>query len=154
MSAAEAVSLLIRSHKTVTTAESCTGGLIAYGITSVSGASECYNEGYVTYAVKAKERLLNVPDEVISRYGVVSKECAEAMANGARNAASADYALSSTGIAGPTGGDETHPVGLVYLACAGENGTIVERHIFSGERTEVQRQAADAAIELLLSQLK
>ena len=149
------VEKLLEQKKTVTTAESCTGGRIAALITAVAGASGCYNEGYITYAVASKEKLLNVPHEVIEQYGVVSEECAAVMAKGALLAADADFALSSTGIAGPGGADEEHPVGLVCFGCAvrpneGEvTDVITTHHVFSGDRNEVQRQAAEFAIEML-----
>ena len=149
----EIISFLSSHHLTVTTAESCTGGLMASRLTAVPGASECYNEGYITYAIPSKIRLLGMDPDIIDTYGVVSEECASAMATGALKTAKADYALSSTGIAGPGGGDEAHPVGLVFLACASPEGVRVEKHIFRGDRNEVQRQAAKRAIGMLYEAL-
>ena len=102
---------------TITTAESCTGGLLAGRILNVSGASEVYMEGYITYANEAKERILGVKHETLETYGAVSKETAEEMAIGAARAAKADVALSTTGIAGPGGGTVEKPVGLIWISC-------------------------------------
>lgn len=150
----EIIEFLSSHQLTVTTAESCTGGLIASEITSVPGASECYAEGYITYAAYSKMKLLGVTPDIISEKGVVSPECAEAMAKGALKQAGADYSVVSTGIAGPGGGDEEHPVGLVYLACADRDSVTVEKNIFSGDRQEVQHKAAERAINMLYEKLK
>ena len=101
----------------LTTAESCTAGLLAGRIMNVSGASSVYKEGYITYANESKEKLLHVRHETLEQYGAVSTQTAEEMAEGAAKAAEADAALSVTGIAGPLGGTEEKPVGLVYIGC-------------------------------------
>ena len=111
------VDLLAERKLHVTTAESCTGGLIAGTLVNVAGASDVLNEGYVTYSNEAKERLIHVSHETLETYGAVSEQTAHEMAEGAAKAANADAALSATGIAGPGGGTEEKPVGLVYIGC-------------------------------------
>ena len=110
-----AVGKLLAKGYTVTTAESCTGGLIAATLINVSGVSEIYREGYITYANESKEKLLGVKGETLRNYGAVSEQTAYEMAAGAAKNAGADAALVSTGIAGPSGGTKEKPVGLVYL---------------------------------------
>ena len=112
------VDLLAERKLHVTTAESCTGGLIAGTLVNVAGASDVLNEGYVTYSNEAKERLIHVSHETLEAYGAVSEQTAHEMAEGAAKAANANAALSATGIAGPGGGTEEKPVGLVYIGFA------------------------------------
>lgn len=124
----ERVVELLAEHKmTVTTAESCTGGLIAATLVNVPGASDVLNEGYITYSNEAKIRLVNVSPETLERYGAVSSQTAKGMANGAAKAAKAEAALSATGIAGPGGGTEEKPVGLVYIGCSVNGKTTAKR---------------------------
>ncbi|MCR5415794.1 MAG: nicotinamide-nucleotide amidohydrolase family protein [Pseudobutyrivibrio sp.] len=135
---------------TVATAESCTGGLIASTIVDVPGASDCFNEGYVTYSNEAKMKNLGVKDETLMAFGAVSTETATEMAKGVRRTAKADFGVSSTGIAGPGGGSPKKPVGLVYIGCAyGDNQVAVRELHLSGDRTSVRKQAACAALDLL-----
>ncbi len=134
---------------TLATAESCTGGLVAERITSVPGASAVFVGGVVSYANAAKCELLGVPPSVLDRYGAVSAACAEAMAVGVRERLMADAAVSVTGIAGPDGGTPEKPVGLVWFGIATAGGARTERHIFSGDREAVRRQASDRALALL-----
>lgn len=138
---------------TVATAESCTGGLIAHRITNVPGSSEYFSGGVVTYSNTAKMRLLGVRLESLETVGAVSEEVAREMASGARRLFGADVAVGVTGIAGPGGGTEGKPVGLVYVSVASARGAVVERNEFSGERTDVKSQTADRALQLLLEQL-
>lgn len=140
--------LLIKHHLKITTAESCTGGLIAATLVNVPGISGQFEEGYITYSNEAKEKLLGVSHETLERYGAVSSQTAEEMAKGARKAADADVSVISTGIAGPDGGTEEKPVGLVYLACCFGEETEVERHIFSGNRQQVRQASVQAALAL------
>ncbi|RKJ68506.1 CinA family protein [Roseburia sp. 1XD42-69] len=133
----------------VTTAESCTGGLIAGTLVNVSGISSQFEEGYVTYSNEAKERLLGVHHETLEKFGAVSEETAREMALGARHRAGADISVISTGIAGPEGGTKEKPVGLVYLGCALGDNVAVERHIFPGNRWEVRHASTQAALQLL-----
>jgi len=115
--------LLNERNETLSVAESCTGGMLAKLITDVPGSSAYFVEGVVSYANEAKTRLLGVPAELIAAHGAVSAEVAEAMARGCRERSGADYALATTGVAGPAGGTAAKPVGLVYLACAHARGT-------------------------------
>ena len=145
----EIVSLLKKNQMTVTTAESCTGGLIASRIVNVSGASEVFMEGYITYANASKEKILGVKHETIEEYGVVSSETAKEMAEGAKRVAEADVAISVTGIAGPSGGTKEKPVGLVYIGCASELKIDVRRFVFEGNRDQVREQAVAQALSFL-----
>ncbi len=143
------VELLIKHNLTITTAESCTGGLIAAALVNVPGVSGQLEEGYITYSNGAKEKLLGVSHETLEKYGAVSSQTAEEMAKGAKKAANADISIISTGIAGPDGGTKEKPVGLVYLACCLGDDTEVERHIFSGDRQEVRQASVLAALALV-----
>ena len=138
----------------ISAAESCTGGLLQSRIVNVPGSSAVFDEGYVTYANRAKQKLLGVPEEILTRFGAVSAECARAMAEGCAAASGADIALSVTGIAGPDGGTEEKPVGLVYIGCRFGGKTAVERRVFSGDRRAVREQAAETALKLALSALE
>lgn len=138
----------------ITTAESCTGGLIAGTIVNVAGASAVLNEGYITYSNEAKERLIGVSHETLNTYGAVSEKTALAMAEGAAKAAHADVALSSTGIAGPGGGTLDKPVGLIYIGCYVRGKTKVLKCQFSGSRSENRRQTVQAALSLALHLLE
>lgn len=134
---------------TITTAESCTGGLLAGRILNVSGASAVYNEGHITYSNEAKERLLGVSHETLEKYGAVSEQTAGEMAKGAALTANANVALCTTGIAGPTGGTPEKPVGLVYVGCYMNGEVAVEEHRFKGDREQNRNAAVEAALQLL-----
>ena len=136
------------------TAESCSGGLIAHWITCVSGSSAYYLGGVVSYGNKAKMTFLGVKRETLEAEGAVSEEVAREMAEGARERFKSTVAVSTTGIAGPTGGTEEKPVGLVYFARATEDGTRVDRKQFSGDRESVKEQTADHALSMILDYLK
>jgi nicotinamide-nucleotide amidase len=139
----------------ITTAESCTGGLVASCLTAIPGSSVVLDSGFITYSNEAKIRLLGVPRDAIAGHGAVSDIVAAAMAEGALAQADADLAIAITGIAGPDGGTKDKPVGLVYLALAQTNrDAMVKRYVFAGTRTDVRRATVAAALELLLSQLK
>lgn len=138
---------------TLTTAESCTGGLLAGRILNVSGASAVYNEGHITYSNEAKERLLGVKHGTLQQYGAVSKETAAEMAKGAALTAKAEAGLSTTGIAGPTGGTLEKPVGLVYVGCYYNGEVTVEEYRFAGDREQNRNAAVTAALELLWKSL-
>ena len=148
------VGLLAEKHLTVTTAESCTGGLIAGTLVNVAGASDVLNEGYVTYSNEAKERLVGVRHETLERYGAVSEQTAREMAEGAAKAAGADAALSSTGIAGPGGGTAEKPVGLVYIGCYLNGRTTVEECHFAGNRMENRMHTVERALAMLQEALE
>ena len=130
-------------------AESCTGGLVSGAITAVPGSSECFGYGVVTYSNEAKNKLLNVPWEVLEKYGAVSPETAVLMAQGVRRLAKSDIGLSITGIAGPSGGSAEKPVGLVYLAFANETACICEKFHFLGNRYEVRMSTARQAFDMI-----
>lgn len=143
--------LLIDQKKTVSTAESCTGGLIAKMLTDVSGSSAYFIQSLITYSNGAKHKLLAVPTALIETHGAVSVEVAKAMAEGCRKISETDYALSATGVAGPTGGTPEKPVGLVYIALAAGKETIV-KELRLGEnltRAEIRDRTAKCALNLL-----
>jgi len=129
-------------------AESCTGGLVGHLLTA-QPASDFFLADAVTYSNRAKHRLLGVSEDVLRAHGAVSSEVALAMAEGVRRTCDADISLAITGIAGPTGGTLEKPVGLVYWAVVTPNGSVVRDHVFPGERAQVQRMAAYAALALL-----
>ena len=149
----EVASLLEEKKIKITTAESCSGGLIAGTLVNVPGISRWFEEGYVTYSNHAKEKLLQVPHEILTAYGAVSEETACAMAKGGAENAGADACIAVTGIAGPDGGTSEKPVGLVYIACYVSGVTKVERHIFSGDRLMVRTQTVQQALTLLKEML-
>jgi PncC family amidohydrolase len=146
---AEEVSRLAALGRTFAVAESCSGGLIAHRITDVPGASACFVGGIVAYSNDAKEALLGVSPEVLAECGAVSDPVARQMAEGVRDRMRADYGIGVTGIAGPDGGTEKKPVGLVYIAVADGSETVVTRNLFDGQRQQVKSQAADRALEML-----
>jgi nicotinamide-nucleotide amidase len=134
----------------VATAESCTGGLVAGALTAIAGSSDVVERGFVTYSNEAKAELLGVPAETIAAHGAVSSETAAAMAQGALARAPVDLAVSVAGVAGPGGGSEAKPVGLVIFGLARRGGPCrTERHIFAGDRSAVRRAALHFALGLL-----
>ncbi|MHC1610924.1 MAG: CinA family protein [Candidatus Methanospirareceae archaeon] len=134
---------------TLATAESCTGGLVGHRITNVSGSSEYYIGGVIAYTNEVKERYLHVARRTLDEKGAVSAECAREMASGVRRLLRSDIGISTTGIAGPTGGTPEKPVGLVYIALATKDYVDYEKHIFHKDREGNKREAADAALEML-----
>jgi len=153
-SLAEAVVEMLAARRLVVgTAESCTGGLLAGAITSVSGASAVFRQGVVTYSDECKQRLLEVPAELLARHGAVSEPVAVAMATGLRRRSACDVALSITGIAGPLGGSSHKPVGSVVLALADAAGERVVSHVWRGSRDDVRQRAVTRALELLRRRL-
>jgi nicotinamide-nucleotide amidase len=147
------VELLKERGQTVSAAESCTGGLLAGRITNVPGASTVFQESHVTYANEVKEHVLGVKHETLEAHGAVSEETACEMAEGARRISGSDFALGITGIAGPDGGTDEKPVGLVYIACASENGTACKQFYFNGNRAKVRDYAVTNALILLRKQI-
>ena len=143
------IRLLQEKRYTITTAESCTGGLLAGRLLNVSGASEVYNEGHITYSNEAKERLLGVSHETLESFGAVSCQTASEMALGAAKVANANVGLSTTGIAGPGGGTKEKPVGLVYVGCAINGSVEVKECHFIGSREEVRNAAVEETLQLL-----
>lgn len=140
---------LAAKYQTVTCAESCTGGLLAARLTHLGGSSAWFETGFVTYSNDAKRRLLGVKQETLSAYGAVSAETVREMAEGARRAAGADYAVSISGIAGPGGGSAEKPVGTVWFGLASAQGVQAERKHFEGDREAVRMQAVAFALEWL-----
>lgn len=143
------VRLLKKYELTVTTAESCTGGLIAGRIVNVEGASEVFREGFITYSNKAKWKILDVSKSTLKKYGAVSEQTAKEMATGGVFATDADACVAVTGIAGPDGGTEEKPVGLVYIATYMKDSVSVERYQFKGNRAKVREQSVVKALDLL-----
>ena len=143
------VRLLLEQGKTLAVAESCTGGLVASSIVDVPGCSACFMEGAVTYSNDAKMRRLGVSEKTLSSFGAVSAECAAEMAQGLLQQAKSDYALATTGIAGPDGGTAQEPVGLVYIALACASGTEVHELRLSGGRERIRTRATLHALDLL-----
>ena len=152
--AEEVVKMLKNAGMTVTTVESCTGGLLSGTLVDVAGVSEVLNQAYVTYANEAKQSLVGVKKETLETYGAVSEQTAKEMADGGAKAANANACLAVTGIAGPDGGTTEKPVGLVYIGCHVNGETVVERNVFSGTRREVREQSVGAALALLKRQLQ
>jgi nicotinamide-nucleotide amidase len=140
---------LVERKKTLACAESCSGGLLTHRITNIPGSSNYFLEGLVTYSNQAKIRELGVSEKLIREKGAVSQEVAEAMAEGVRKKTGADFALSTTGIAGPGGGMLSKPVGLVYVGLAWSGGTLVERNLFKGTRDQIKFQATQKALDML-----
>ncbi len=138
---------------TVATAESCTGGLVAHLITEVPGSSAYLRGGIVAYADVVKRTVLGVPAETLAAHGAVSAQVALAMADGVRHALGTDLGVSVTGIAGPDGGTEAKPVGLVYVAVSGLARPAVRRFLWAGDRTANKRSSAEAALAMLLEQV-
>ncbi len=148
------VERLRAAGKTLAVAESCTGGLIGGRITSVSGSSECFAGGIISYSNELKEKLLGVERSLLEEHGAVSEEVAAAMAVGVILTTGADYSLSITGIAGPGGGTDKKPVGLVYIGLAGGAETVIRRFLLEGDRNAVRESAVEEALKLLLASLE
>jgi PncC family amidohydrolase len=145
--------LLTEAGLTIATAESCTGGLISHRITNVSGSSNYFLGGVVSYSNEAKARILGVSRRSLELYGAVSEQVALEMARGARRLFHSDLAISATGIAGPTGGTPEKPVGLVYVALAAPDGEWCERHLWAGDRETNKRLTAEAALSMVVRYL-
>ena len=145
--------LLTERGETVSVAESCTGGLIGMRLTEVPGSSAYFTEGAVTYSNEAKIRTLNVPEQTIDDHGAVSAETAEAMAEGMRQRAGTDYAISVTGIAGPDGGSEEKPVGTVFIGFSSMGVTKSIRFVLPGDRELIRWRSSQAALDYLRRQV-
>ena len=145
---------LCRSKKIqITTAESCTGGLISALLTSVTGSSDVFERGFATYTNEAKSSCLGVSHDLIQKHGAVSADVAKAMAKGALIHSDSILSISVTGIAGPGGGTPTKPVGLVFIgSCLEGREAISQKHLFRGDRSSVRAQSVKCGMALLLSQ--
>jgi nicotinamide-nucleotide amidase len=149
------VKLLTEKHRTLATAESCTGGYLAHRITNVPGASAVLLAGYVTYSNEAKVNAVGVDPSIIAGHGAVSAEVAAAMAEGAGKNCGADFALATTGIAGPSGGSEEKPVGTVFIALAAKDGPVsVQKRFFPDDRPTFKQLTTQAALEMLRQRLR
>ena len=146
--------LLEEKNIKVSTAESCTGGLVAAALVNVAGISNWFEEGYVTYSNTAKQKLLGVDKDTLEQFGAVSEQTARQMAIGAAKAAGCQAAVATTGIAGPDGGTDEKPVGLGYIGAVVRDDVVIEKHIFKGDRADVRKQSTQAALELLEQMLE
>ena len=147
------IEVLAQRGKTLAVAESCTGGLCAKRLTDISGASVVFCGGVVSYVNEVKMRLLGVKEETLSTHGAVSAETAREMAEGVRRVTGADFALSVTGVAGPTSDEMGNVVGTVFIAFSSEEKTISEKLQLSGDREKVREQSVNAMLWLLLRQM-
>ncbi len=147
--------LLLDNEIKLVTAESCTGGMLSSAITARAGSSKIFDRGFVTYSNQSKEELLSVPKNIIDNYGAVSSQCAEFMVLGALSNSNADIAVSITGIAGPAGGTDNKPVGMVYISTGvrGKDPMITEYN-FSGNRQEIRIDACKNALSLLIEAVR
>jgi len=149
------ISYLLKEKKiTIATAESCTGGLIAHTLTNVSGSSDYFDRGIVSYSNRSKNELLDVPVDTLKKYGAVSKQVAKAMAENIRIKSRVDIGVATTGIAGPTGGTKEKPVGLVYIGISTSEGTYIRKYRFSGNRLQNKENTCNAALWMILDYLK
>jgi len=144
------VRILSEKGLKISTAESCTGGMLAASIINISGASDVFEEGYITYSDKSKSKLLNVKECTLKTYGAVSKETAMEMAAGCARNAHSDVALVTTGVAGPSGGTKDKPVGLVYIGCCYKDKVITSENVFLGDRLSVRQQTVEKALQMAL----
>ncbi|OGQ17663.1 MAG: hypothetical protein A3B70_08045 [Deltaproteobacteria bacterium RIFCSPHIGHO2_02_FULL_40_11] len=148
------VRLLKQKRKTLSLAESCTGGWVAKRLTDIPGASLVFQVGVVTYSAKAKQKILKIPAQTLKRYGEVSEQTAFLMAKGAQKISKTDYAASITGIAGPTGGTKAKPIGTVCFALLSKNRHHIKKVVFHGNRTQIRSQSATTVLELLYRWIK
>ena len=148
------VQMLAEMGLTISTAESCTGGMIASTIIDVSGASDVYSEGFITYSNEAKMKYLKVKSETLDEFGAVSEETVRQMAHGCVLETGSDMSIVTSGIAGPGGGTAEKPVGLVNIGCAYKDEIVTARHKFEGDRYNIRKQAVDAAIAMAVQILE
>ena len=138
---------------TLSTAESCTGGLIAGAITEIPGSSSVFHRGYVTYSNFAKQQVLNVQSHELEKFGAVSKEVASQMAMGAKLTSNVDISIAVTGIAGPSGGTVEKPIGTVCIALAFKENIKVKDFLFKGDRTEIRMSTVRTALEIVVKEI-
>ena len=146
------VKLLTKKKLTVSFAESCTGGLLASSITSISGSSKVFNMGLVTYSNNAKVKLLQVPKKTITKYGAVSYETCLSMVKNLSKISKSNISISITGVAGPNGGTKDKPVGLVYIGLKKGSKIIIKKNLFkSKKRVTIQKATAKQALKMILN---
>ena len=150
----ELVTLLNEKKYVIATAESCTGGMVASKIVNVSGASEVFQTGFVTYANETKMKYLGVNKNTLEQFGAVSEETVREMAEGCARETGADVTVVTSGIAGPGGGTEDKPVGLVWFGCFYDKKVYVTSKIFPGNRLEIREAAANHALKFTLDIIK
>ncbi len=149
------VKLLKKKKLKLAIAESCTGGMLSGTITSVAGASKVFTMGLVTYSNQSKNRILKVPKQIIKKYGAVSIQCCFSMVNNLSKISKSNFAVSITGIAGPSGGTKQKPVGLVYIGIKRANKVKINRYLFKNKgRSNIQKAAVKKSLELILTVLK
>tara|TARA_B100000029_G_scaffold450490_1_gene474464 strand:- start:138 stop:611 length:474 start_codon:yes stop_codon:yes gene_type:complete len=149
------VNKLIKKKHKISTAESCTGGLLSSSITSIKGSSKVFTLGLVTYSNKSKINILKVPEKIIKKYGAVSKEVCLSMLKNLNKICKTNISISITGIAGPSGGTKKKPVGLVYIGIKKSNKIKIVKYLFKNKkRTEIQKSAVNKSFELILNTLK
>ena len=141
--------MLIETKRTVSVAESCTGGMIAERITNTPGSSMCFKQSVVTYSNEAKMQMLNVKKETLEQFGAVSEQTANEMLNGILSLSKSEYAISVTGIAGPDGGSEEKPIGLVYIGVSFNGNNEVNKYLFLGTRQDIRERATNVALDSL-----
>ncbi len=141
--------LLAEHGLSIACAESCTGGLLTSRLTDVSGSSAYVKGSIVSYSNEIKEKLVGVKSATLSKYGAVSEQTAREMAEGIRTAVETDIGVGITGIAGPDGGTPKKPVGLVYIAVSGKNGTVVKENHFNGTRSEIKLQTTEKSLKMI-----
>jgi PncC family amidohydrolase len=146
--------LLTEKKLTIAIAESCTGGLIAHNLTNISGSSNYFDRGLVSYSNNAKNELLNISKKLLIDYGAVSEPVAKAMAECVRILSSVDIGISTTGVAGPTGGNKKKPVGLVYVGLSTKKDVIVKKFMFNEDRIGNKIATCNAALKLLYDYLE
>ena len=146
------VKLLTKKKLTVSFAESCTGGLLASSVTSISGSSKVFNMGLVTYSNNAKVKLLKVPKKTITKYGAVSYETCLSMVKNLSKISRSNISISITGVAGPNGGTKEKPVGLVYIGLKKGSKTIIKKNLFkSKKRVSIQKATVNQALKMILN---
>ena len=143
--------ILIKSKKTLSLAESCSGGLLGHRLTNIPGSSDFFRLSVVAYSNLAKTKILHVPSALLKQHGAVSEPVARRMAQNVRTLGNTDFGISITGIAGPGGGTRQKPVGLVFIAVAGKGYTVVKNFHLKGSRQQIKQQATSQALRLLLT---
>ena len=153
--AKKVVAKLIKKKLTISFAESCSGGLLSSYVTSITGASKIFNLGLITYSNKSKIKILNIPKKTIKKFGAVSSEVCLLMVNNLNKISKSNISISITGIAGPLGGSETKPVGLVYIGVRKGKKSKVKKFLFRNKkRSHIQRNSVKKSLELVLNVLK